>query len=124
MAICCGALGRDKWADLLLRTALWMREAPLELDLCWRELAIVCQGARRRAGETTIGQSLLRKDEPRRSQTRSQSPAAVLNSARRRPDCVAEVVGFELRNVVANYPFEKSLRFAGIQPNSGHRDYS
>jgi hypothetical protein len=27
---------RDKWADLLLRTALWMREAPLELDLCWR----------------------------------------------------------------------------------------
>jgi len=29
----------------------------------------------------------------------------------------------DLRNVVANYPFEKSLRFAGIQPNSGHRDY-
>ena len=27
---------RHKWADLLLRTALWMREAPLELDLCWR----------------------------------------------------------------------------------------
>ena len=43
MAICCGALGRDKWADLLLRTALWMREAPLELDLCWRELAIVAK---------------------------------------------------------------------------------
>jgi hypothetical protein len=34
---------RDKWADLLLRTALWMREAPLELDLCWRELAIVAK---------------------------------------------------------------------------------
>ena len=30
----------------------------------------------------------------------------------------------DLRNVVANYPFEKSLRFAGIQSNSGHRDYS
>jgi hypothetical protein len=34
---------RDKWADLLLRTALWMREAPLELNLCWRELAIVAK---------------------------------------------------------------------------------
>jgi hypothetical protein len=34
---------RDKWADLLLRTALWMREAPLELDLCWRQLAIVAK---------------------------------------------------------------------------------
>jgi hypothetical protein len=34
---------RDKWADLLLRTALWMREAPLELDLCWRGLAIVAK---------------------------------------------------------------------------------
>ncbi len=33
-------------------------------------------------------------------------------------------VGLELRNVVAKYPFETSLRFAGIQPNSGHRDYS
>ena len=31
------------WADLLLRTALWMREAPLELELCWRELAIVAK---------------------------------------------------------------------------------
>src|SRR5260221_9553531 len=30
----------------------------------------------------------------------------------------------DLRNVGANYPFEKSLRFVGIQPNSGHRDYS
>ena len=33
-------------------------------------------------------------------------------------------VGLELRNVVANYPFERSHRFAGIQPNLGHRDYS
>jgi hypothetical protein len=37
---------------------------------------------------------------------------------------MAEVVGLELRNVGANYPFERSHRFAGIQPNSGHRDYS
>jgi hypothetical protein len=28
------------------------------------------------------------------------------------------------RNVVANYPFERSHRFPGIKPNSGHRDYS
>src|SRR6266508_1271984 len=34
---------RDKWAELLLRTALWMRETPLELNLCWRELAIVAK---------------------------------------------------------------------------------
>ena len=37
---------------------------------------------------------------------------------------LAEVLGLELRNVVANYPFERSHRFVGIQPNSGHRDYS
>jgi hypothetical protein len=37
---------------------------------------------------------------------------------------VAGHAGLELRNVVANYPFERSHRFAGIQPNLGHRDYS
>jgi hypothetical protein len=37
---------------------------------------------------------------------------------------VAGHVGLELRNVGANYPFEESHRFAGIQPNSGHREYS
>src|SRR5215813_7033643 len=31
-------------------------------------------------------------------------------------DCVAGHAGLELRNVVANYPFERSHRFAGIQP--------
>ena len=41
-----------------------------------------------------------------------------------RPDCVAGVGGLELRNVVANYPFERSHRFPGIQPNSGRRDCS
>ena len=30
----------------------------------------------------------------------------------------------DLRNVVAQYPFERSHRFPVIQPNSGHRDYS
>ena len=33
-------------------------------------------------------------------------------------------LGLELRNVVANYAFEKSRRFAGNQPNSGHGDHS
>src|SRR5215470_16611463 len=41
-----------------------------------------------------------------------------------RTDCVAGHVRFELRNVVANYAFEKSRRFAGNQPNSGHGDHS
>src|SRR6266478_4471101 len=40
------------------------------------------------------------------------------------PDCVAGHVGLELRNVDANYPFERSHRFAGIQPNSGQGDHS
>jgi hypothetical protein len=34
---------RDRWADIVLHTALWMREAPPEADLCWRELAIVAK---------------------------------------------------------------------------------
>jgi len=37
---------------------------------------------------------------------------------------VAGHVGLELRYVVTKYPFESSRRFAEIQPNSGHRDYS
>src|SRR5215471_1452814 len=34
-------------------------------------------------------------------------------NAPQRPDCVAGVGGLELRNVVANYPFERSHRFPG-----------
>jgi hypothetical protein len=34
------------------------------------------------------------------------------------------VGGLELRNVVANYPFEKSCRFAAIRPNFAHGDHS
>lgn len=30
----------------------------------------------------------------------------------------------DLRNVVANYPFESSRRFPGSQPNSGPGDHS
>jgi hypothetical protein len=37
---------------------------------------------------------------------------------------VAGHVRLELRNVVANYPFESSRGFPGSKPNSGHRDYS
>src|SRR5262249_3295785 len=39
-------------------------------------------------------------------------------------DCLAGHVRFELRNVGANYPFERSHKFAGNQPNSGHGDRS
>jgi hypothetical protein len=41
-----------------------------------------------------------------------------------RLDCLAGHVRFELRNVGANYPFERSHGFPGIKPNSDHRDYS
>src|SRR6266567_7596575 len=41
-----------------------------------------------------------------------------------RPVCLPGHVRLELRNVVAKYPFERSLRFPGIQQNSDHRDYS
>ena len=34
---------RDRWTEIISRTALWMREAPAEADLCWRELAIVAK---------------------------------------------------------------------------------
>src|SRR5206468_5270193 len=38
-----------------------------------------------------------------------------------RRDCVAKVVRLELRNVVANYSFERLHGLAGIEANSGHR---
>jgi hypothetical protein len=34
---------RDRWAEIVLHTALWMREAPPEADLCWRELVLVAK---------------------------------------------------------------------------------
>src|SRR5919201_5429935 len=47
-----------------------------------------------------------------------------IHAIAQRPHCVAGHVGLELRNVDANYPFEKSRRFAEIQPNFGHGDHS
>src|SRR5262249_42636702 len=60
-------------------------------------------------------------DDGSRQQNSSQSedPWGGGLNAPQRPDCVAGHVGLELRNVDANYPFERSHRFAGIQPNSG-----
>jgi hypothetical protein len=46
---------RDRWADIVLRTAIWMREAPPEADLCWRELAIVAKALVDGRNVTEIG---------------------------------------------------------------------
>jgi hypothetical protein len=46
---------RDKWAEIVLRTALWMREAPPEANLCWRELAIVARALADGRDLTEIG---------------------------------------------------------------------
>jgi len=45
-------------------------------------------------------------------------------NAPQRPDCVAGHVRLELRDVVANYPFESSRGFPRSEPNSGHGDHS
>jgi hypothetical protein len=37
------ARNRNKWADVTLRTALWMREGGPELNPCWHELALVAK---------------------------------------------------------------------------------
>jgi hypothetical protein len=50
--------------------------------------------------------------------------ASAFHPSSGRPDCVAGHIRFELRNVAANYPFERSRRFPGIRPNSRHGDYS
>jgi len=39
-------------------------------------------------------------------------------------NCLAGHVRFELRNIVANYPFESSRGFPGSEPNCGHGDHS
>jgi len=46
---------RDKWADLFLRTAMWLREAPVEADPCWRELALVAKAVADGRDLTEIG---------------------------------------------------------------------
>jgi hypothetical protein len=54
----------------------------------------------------------------------SEAFAKATERTAQRPDCLAGHVGLELRNVVANYRFEKPHRFPEIQPNSGHGDHS
>jgi hypothetical protein len=54
----------------------------------------------------------------------STRPARRPLQTAKRSNCLAEVVGLELRNVVAKYLFETSHRFAGMQPNSDLGDYS
>jgi hypothetical protein len=46
---------RDRWAEIVLCTALWMREAPPEADLCWRELALVAKALADGRDMTEIG---------------------------------------------------------------------
>ncbi len=46
---------RQKWADMFLRTALWMHEASPAGDLCWPDLAIVTQALVEGREMTEIG---------------------------------------------------------------------
>ncbi|MGA7489375.1 MAG: hypothetical protein WBW74_20815 [Xanthobacteraceae bacterium] len=46
---------RDKWAEVVLRTAQWMGEAAAEANLCWRELALVAKALADGRDMTEIG---------------------------------------------------------------------
>jgi hypothetical protein len=46
---------RDRWAEVFLCAALWMREAPPEADLCWRELALLAKALADGRDMTEIG---------------------------------------------------------------------
>jgi hypothetical protein len=46
---------RDRWAEVVRRTAPWMREGPREADLCWRELALVAKALADGRDMTEIG---------------------------------------------------------------------
>jgi hypothetical protein len=46
---------RERWAEIFLRTAAWMREAPEGDDLCWRELALVAKALADGRDMTEIG---------------------------------------------------------------------
>ena len=65
---------RERWADVFLRTALWMHEAPPDADLCWRELALVAKALADGRDMTEIG---LMRDIASRT-------IAALGNARRR----------------------------------------
>src|SRR5262249_32876878 len=51
-------------------------------------------------------------------------PSVRAELGRMETHCLAGHVRFELRNVGANYPFERWHGFPGIKPNSGQGDYS
>lgn len=46
---------RQKWADMMLHTALWMYAAPQADDLCWPDLAIIAQALAEGRDMTEIG---------------------------------------------------------------------
>jgi hypothetical protein len=46
---------RDSWAEVVLRTAQWMHEAPPGAGLCWRELALVAKALTDGQDMTEIG---------------------------------------------------------------------
>jgi hypothetical protein len=46
---------RDRWVEIVLRAALWMREAPPEADPCWRELALIAKALADGRDMTEIG---------------------------------------------------------------------
>jgi hypothetical protein len=46
---------RDRWAEIVLRTAQWMREAPPASNPCWRELVIVAKALADGRDMTEIG---------------------------------------------------------------------
>src|SRR6266478_2375736 len=79
-------------------------------ERCWLGGAT---GLAQRTGDTRDLFALRSPGSVRRAE-RAELLAKPVNgiNAPQRPDCVAEVVGFELRNVVVNYPFERSHRFA------------
>jgi hypothetical protein len=87
-----------------------------------QELLFELSGARVNAAHRHIWTHLLSNLEYRKRFV----PATWDSSAPRaqRPHCLDGHVGLELRNVVAEYPFESSRGFPGSEPNSGHGDHS
>jgi hypothetical protein len=75
--------------------------APLRAGFHDRSVATLPTGSSRQRLNRFIGSRLM-----------LAKPVNGIN-APQRPDCVAGVRGLELRNVGANYPIERSLRFLG-----------
>ncbi len=85
---------------------------------------VACTRLGKRAGVRPVARSCRAALSRNPSSIAQSCRGAGATSSPQRPDCVAGHVRFELRNVAANYPFERSHKFPGIQPNSGRRDYS